>query len=136
MKNLQTFEEFLNESREVHYYGVQDMEKLAAQAEFNLSFSRFASADTLVRRVKQYFLKPDVLEKLSDGKVSVTKNSKRSFHIITKSTFDMNLIEDSLIDFAERFMKMEGPYGVRITLLKPNDILIELDLEKGITIVK
>lgn len=127
------FNEFINES-ETHFYGVDsETEKRAGLSKFYSMPSRFASADTLVRRTKANFLKPELLSTLSDGKVTIKKNSKDSFHILTTTKFDMESIKKILTNFAERFMNLEGPFGVNFSLVKPNDIFVEFDLQKGIT---
>ena len=132
-QHILTFESFINE--DTHFYGPSsDIEKLAGVGSGRIY--RYASSSALVAKVKKYFMKPEDLQKFSDGKVRFANNGRESFRIETKGKFDMDSQEliDTLQNFADRIMTGEGHFGVTFTYRRNrNYIFVEFDLAPGVT---
>ena len=126
-QHVHTFESFTNEA---HFYSPgSDMERLAGLGS-GRTF-RYSSPQNLMTWAKK-FLTPDKLSALSADKVTLRTNSKTSFYIETKGSFDFEKIKPLLQDFAERFMGMEGLSGLKFSLEKPNQIFVVIDSNRGV----
>ena len=127
MKYLQTFEDFIAEAE--FYSPGSDMERLAGLGS-GRTF-RYNSPQNLIAWVKK-FLTADKLSALSADKATLRTNSKTSFNILTKGSFDFEKIKPLLQDFAERFMTREGVQGLKFSLEKPNQIFVVIDSNRGV----
>lgn len=127
MKHIQTFEGFIAEAE--FYSPGSDMERLAGLGS-GRTF-RYNSPQNLIAWAKK-FLAADKLSALSADKVTLRTNSKTSFNILTKGSFDFEKIKPLLQDFAERFMTGEGLQGLKFSLEKPNQIFVVIDSNRGV----
>ena len=116
----------------IHYFGV-DKETEKRAGAFSSNIYRYASADSLIKKMKIYFNKEE-LSKLGAGKVKLQPNSKKSFNIIASGEFDISSIKSNLENIAKKVMNIEGHFGIDFTQIKPNQIFVEFDKEPGIKV--
>ncbi len=134
MKYVKIFEEFIVEVKnQTHYYKVDNETEKRAGIPSNRLY-RYANSVELIKKMKKYVFTPNILTKLSDGKVTIEKNSKSSFNLLTTTEFDIKNIETELIKLGEKIILLEGHFGVLYEFTKKHQIFVQFDTSNGIII--